>query len=146
MFKFRSMLDDRDNKGNLLPDDQRMTTFGAFLRSTSLDELPRLFNVLRGDMSIVGPRPLLVEYLPLYSCEQARRHNVRPGVTEWAQVHGRKNINWEDKFILDVWYVDNQSLLLGVRIIVLTVRKVFLREGLHADGEVTMTRFEGSGQ
>ncbi|WP_417447192.1 sugar transferase [Kangiella sp.] len=144
MMKFRSMLDAKDKQGNLLPDEQRMTKFGAFLRSTSLDELPGLFNVLKGDMSLVGPRPLLVQYLPLYSDEQTRRHNVRPGITGWAQVNGRNAISWEDKFKLDVWYVDNQSFWLDIKILLLTVKKVFVREGISADGHVTMTRFEGS--
>lgn len=144
MMKFRSMLDAQDANGNPLPDEQRMTTFGALLRSTSLDELPGLINVLKGDMSLVGPRPLLVEYLPLYNQEQAKRHNVRPGITGWAQVNGRNAISWEDKFKLDVWYVENQSLLLDVKILFLTVKKVFVREGISADGVVTMTRFEGT--
>jgi len=144
MMKFRSMLDAKDKQGNLLPDDERMTKFGAFLRSTSLDELPGLFNVLKGDMSLVGPRPLLVQYLPLYSSEQARRHNVRPGITGWAQVNGRNAISWEQKFKLDVWYVDNQSLLLDFKILLLTVKKVFVREGISADGEATMPLFKGS--
>ena len=116
MMKFRTMLDSKDKQGNLLPDNERMTKFGALLRSTSLDELPGLFNVLKGDMSLVGPRPLLVQYLPLYSSEQARRHNVRPGITGWAQVNGRNAISWEEKFKLDVWYVDNQSFLLDLKI------------------------------
>lgn len=144
MMKFRSMLDAKDKQGNLLPDEQRMTKFGAFLRSTSLDELPGLFSVLKGDMSLVGPRPLLVQYLSLYSAEQARRHNVRPGITGWAQVNGRNAISWEDKFKLDVWYVDNQSFWLDIKILLLTVKKVFVREGISADGHVTMTRFDGS--
>lgn len=144
MMKFRSMLDAKDKDGNLLPDDQRMTKFGAFLRSTSLDELPGLFNVLKGDMSLVGPRPLLVQYLPLYSAEQARRHNVRPGITGWAQVNGRNAISWEQKFKFDVWYVDNQSLLLDFKILLLTVKKVFVREGISADGHVTIEPFKGS--
>ncbi|HCP99128.1 MAG TPA: sugar transferase [Pseudoalteromonas sp.] len=144
MMKFRSMLDAKDKQGNLLPDDERMTKFGAFLRSTSLDELPGLFNVLKGDMSLVGPRPLLVQYLPLYSSEQARRHNVRPGITGWAQVNGRNAISWEQKFKLDVWYVDNQSLLLDFKILLLTVKKVFVREGISADGHVTIEPFKGS--
>jgi lipopolysaccharide/colanic/teichoic acid biosynthesis glycosyltransferase len=144
MMKFRSMLDAKDKQGNLLPDDERMTKFGAFLRSTSLDELPGLFNVLKGDMSLVGPRPLLVQYLPLYSPEQARRHNVRPGITGWAQVNGRNAISWEQKFKLDVWYVDNQSLLLDFKILLLTVKKVFVREGISADGHVTIAPFKGS--
>ena len=144
MMKFRSMLDAKDKQGNLLPDDERMTKFGAFLRSTSLDELPGLFNVLKGDMSLGGPRPLLVQYLPLYSSEQARRHNVRPGITGWAQVNGRNAISWEQKFKLDVWYVDNQSLLLDFKILLLTVKKVFVREGISADGHVTIEPFKGS--
>lgn len=144
MMKFRSMLDAKDKNGNLLPDNQRMTKFGAFLRSTSLDELPGLFNVLKGDMSLVGPRPLLVQYLPLYSNEQARRHNVRPGITGWAQVNGRNAISWEQKFTLDVWYVDNQSFWLDIKILLLTVKKVFVREGISADGHVTIEPFKGS--
>jgi lipopolysaccharide/colanic/teichoic acid biosynthesis glycosyltransferase len=144
MMKFRSMLDGKDKHGNLLPDDERMTKFGTFLRSTSLDELPGLFNVLKGDMSLVGPRPLLVQYLPLYSSEQARRHNVRPGITGWAQVNGRNAISWEQKFKLDVWYVDNQSFLLDIKILLLTVKKVFVREGISADGHVTIEPFKGS--
>lgn len=144
MMKFRSMLDGKDKQGNLLPDDERMTKFGAFLRSTSLDELPGLFNVLKGDMSLVGPRPLLVQYLPLYNKEQARRHNVRPGITGWAQVNGRNAISWEQKFKLDVWYVDNQSFLLDIKILLLTVKKVFVREGISADGHVTIEPFKGS--
>ncbi len=144
MMKFRSMLDGKDKQGNLLPDDERMTPFGAFLRSTSLDELPGLFNVLKGDMSLVGPRPLLVEYLPLYSPEQSRRHNVRPGITGWAQVNGRNAISWEQKFEFDVWYVENQSFWLDLKILLLTVKKVFVREGISADGEVTMHAFKGN--
>lgn len=144
MMKFRTMLDGKDKHGNLLPDNERMTKFGAFLRSTSLDELPGLFNVLKGDMSLVGPRPLLVQYLPLYSSDQARRHNVRPGITGWAQVNGRNAISWEQKFKLDVWYVNNQSFLLDMKILFLTVKKVFVREGISADGEATMPLFEGS--
>ena len=144
MMKFRTMLDNKDKQGNLLPDDERMTKFGSLLRSTSLDELPGLFNVLKGDMSLVGPRPLLVQYLPLYSTEQARRHNVRPGITGWAQVNGRNAISWEQKFILDVWYVDNQSFFLDIKILFLTVKKVFVREGISADGHVTIEPFKGS--
>ena len=144
MMKFRTMLDAKDKQGNLLPDDERMTPFGAFLRSTSLDELPGLFNVLKGDMSLVGPRPLLVQYLPLYSNEQARRHNVRPGITGWAQVNGRNAISWDEKFKLDVWYVDNQSFWLDIKILLLTVKKVFVREGISADGHVTIEPFKGS--
>jgi len=144
MIKFRTMLDAKDKQGNLLPDDERMTKFGAFLRSTSLDELPGLFNVLKGDMSLVGPRPLLVQYLPLYSPEQARRHSVRPGITGWAQVNGRNAISWDDKFSFDVWYVDNQSFWLDFKILLLTVKKVFVREGISADGHVTIEPFKGS--
>lgn len=123
MMKFRSMLDAKDKHGNLLPDNERMTKFGAFLRSTSLDELPGLFNVIKGDMSLVGPRPLLVQYLPLYNSEQAKRHNVRPGITGWAQVNGRNAIGWDEKFKFDVWYVENQSFLLDMKILLLTVKK-----------------------
>jgi len=144
MIKFRTMLDAVDAQGNVLPDEVRLTPFGRFLRSTSLDELPELWNVLKGDMSLVGPRPLLMEYLPLYSPEQARRHEVRPGVTGWAQVNGRNAISWEDKFKLDVWYVDNQSLWLDLRIIFLTIRKVVVRDGISAEGEATMSKFTGS--
>jgi lipopolysaccharide/colanic/teichoic acid biosynthesis glycosyltransferase len=144
MVKFRTMLDTKDKQGELLSDNARMTKFGEFLRSTSLDELPGLFNVLKGDMSLVGPRPLLVQYLPLYNAEQARRHNVRPGITGWAQVNGRNAISWEQKFKLDVWYVDNQSFLLDIKILLLTVKKVFVREGISADGHVTIEPFKGS--
>lgn len=144
MMKFRTMLDGYDKHGNLLPDNQRMTEFGTFLRSTSLDELPGLFNVLKGDMSLVGPRPLLAQYLPLYNTEQARRHNVRPGITGWAQVNGRNAISWEQKFRLDVWYVDNQSFWLDIKILLLTIKKVFVREGINADGHVTIEPFKGS--
>ncbi len=143
MIKFRSMTDERDARGVLLPDAQRLTPFGRFLRSSSLDELPELWNVFRGEMSLVGPRPLLMEYLPLYSPEQARRHEVRPGITGWAQVKGRNAISWADKFALDVWYVDHRSLWLDVRILWLTVRKVLVRDGISAAGEATMPRFEG---
>ena len=144
IYKFRTMLLTTDDNNKLLPDDKRMTALGGFLRKYSLDELPQLFNVLKGDLSLVGPRPLLMEYLPLYSPEQARRHLVRPGVTGWAQVNGRNAISWEDKFKLDVWYVDNQSFLLDVKILLLTVKKVFLSEGISAEGEVTMSRFTGN--
>ena len=144
MMKFRTMLDGKDKYGNLLSDNERMTKFGAFLRSTSLDELPGLFNVLKGDMSLVGPRPLLVQYLLLYSAEQARRHNVRPGITGWAQINGRNAISWDQKFKLDVWYVDNHSFLLDLKILLLTVKKVFVREGISADGHVTIKPFKGS--
>ena len=144
MMKFRSMLDAKDKHGNLLPDNERMTKFGAFLRSTSLDELPGLFNVIKGDMSLVGPRPLLVQYLPLYNSEQAKRHNVRPGITGWAKVNGRNAIGWDEKFKLDVWYVENKSFLLDIKILLLTVKKVFVREGISADGHVTIEPFKGS--
>ena len=146
MMKFRTMLDAVDANGQVLPDDVRLTRFGQFLRSTSLDELPGLWNVLKGDMSLVGPRPLLMEYLPLYSPEQAERHNVRPGVTGWAQVNGRNAISWDEKFKLDLWYVENQSFLLDIKIILLTVKKVLIRDGISADGQVTMSKFEGSGK
>lgn len=144
MIKFRTMLDAVDAQGNVLPDEVRLTPFGRFLRSTSLDELPELWNVLKGDMSLVGPRPLLMEYLPLYSTEQARRHEARPGVTGWAQVNGRNAISWDDKFKLDVWYVDNQSLWLDIKIIFLTIKKVLVRDGISAEGEATMSKFTGS--
>lgn len=144
MVKFRTMTDEHDASGALLSDAQRLTPFGRFLRASSLDELPELWNVLRGEMSLVGPRPLLMEYLPLYSAEQARRHEVRPGITGWAQVNGRNAISWEDKFQLDVWYVDNRSLWLDIKILWLTVRKVLVRDGISAAGEATMPRFTGS--
>ena len=144
MIKFRSMRDAIDENGNALPDSERLTPFGEKLRNSSLDELPGLWNVLKGDMSLVGPRPLLVEYLPLYSDEQAKRHNVRPGVTGWAQVNGRNAISWEDKFKYDVWYVENQSFWLDLKILVLTVKKVFIKEGISADDHVTMPLFTGS--
>lgn len=143
MVKFRSMTDARGADGALLPDAVRLTPFGHFLRATSLDELPELWNVLKGDMSLVGPRPLLMEYLPLYSAEQARRHDVRPGVTGWAQVNGRNTLSWDDKFALDVWYVDNRSLWLDIKILWLTVKKVIVREGISAQGEATMSKFQG---
>jgi len=144
MVKFRTMTDAREASGDLLPDAQRLTSFGRFLRATSLDELPELWNVLKGDMSLVGPRPLLMQYMPLYSPEQARRHEVRPGVTGWAQVNGRNAISWEDKFKLDVWYVDNQSLWLDIKILWLTVKKVLVRDGISGAGEATMSAFTGS--
>ncbi len=143
IYKFRTMLLTTDKNNELLPDEKRMTALGSFLRKYSLDELPQLFNVLKGDLSLVGPRPLLMEYLPLYSPEQFRRHEIRPGVTGWAQVNGRNAISWEDKFRLDVWYVDNQSFLLDVKILLLTVKKVFFSEGISAKGEATMSRFTG---
>ena len=144
MTKFRSMRDAVDSDGNALPDSERLTPFGEKLRSSSLDELPGLWNVLKGDMSLLGPRPLLVEYLPLYSREQAKRHNVRPGITGWAQANGRNAISWEQKFKLDVWYVENQSFWLDIKILLLTVKKVFFKEGISADGEVTMSKFRGT--
>ena len=144
MVKFRTMTNERDEQGNLLPDEKRLTQLGKFLRSTSLDELPELWNVLKGDMSLVGPRPLLMEYLDLYTDEQARRHEARPGITGWAQVNGRNAISWEQKFNLDVWYVDNQSMWLDIKIIFMTAKKVLVREGISASGEATMPVFEGS--
>jgi lipopolysaccharide/colanic/teichoic acid biosynthesis glycosyltransferase len=144
MTKFRSMRDAVDENGNALPDSERLTPFGEKLRSSSLDELPGLWNVLKGDMSLVGPRPLLVEYLPLYSSVQAKRHNVRPGITGWAQINGRNAIYWEDKFKLDVWYVENESFWLDIKILLLTVKKVFIKDGISADGEVTMSKFRGT--
>ncbi|WP_308425292.1 MULTISPECIES: sugar transferase [Deinococcus] len=144
MYKFRSMSDQRGSDGQLLPDAQRLTRFGRFLRSTSLDELPGLLNVLRGDMSLVGPRPLLMEYLPLYSARQGRRHDVKPGLTGWAQVNGRNAISWEQKFELDVWYVEHRTLKLDLQIIAMTLQKVLKRDGISAQGEATMSRFQGS--
>lgn len=143
MIKFRTMNDARDSNGQLLPDSERLTLLGSFLRSSSLDELPELLNVLKGEMSLVGPRPLLMEYLPLYSQEQARRHEVRPGVTGWAQINGRNAISWEEKFVLDVWYVNNRSLWLDIKILFLTVKKVLVRDGINAEGEATMPKFTG---
>lgn len=143
MVKFRTMTSDRGPDGQMLPDALRLTPFGRILRATSLDELPELWNVLKGDMSLVGPRPLLMEYMPLYTPEQARRHEVRPGITGWAQVNGRNTISWEDKFAFDVWYVDNCSLWLDLRILWLTVRKVLVRDGISAEGEATMRKFRG---
>ena len=143
MVKFRSMTDARGPDGALLPDAERLTPFGRFLRASSLDELPGLWNVLKGDMSLVGPRPLLVEYLPLYSPTQARRHEVRPGITGWAQVNGRNALSWDEKFALDVWYVEHQSLWLDIKILFLTVRKVLVRDGISAAGDATMPRFTG---
>lgn len=144
MLKFRTMTDARGPDGALLPDAERLTPFGRWLRATSLDELPELWNVLKGDMSLVGPRPLLMEYLPLYTPEQARRHEVRPGITGWAQVNGRNTLSWEEKFRLDVWYVDNHCLWLDIKILWLTVRKVLAREGIDAAGGATMEKFTGS--
>lgn len=145
MVKFRTMTDERGADGALLPDVQRLTPFGRFVRASSLDELPELWNLIKGDMSLVGPRPLLMEYLSLYTPEQARRHEVRPGITGWAQVNGRNAISWEKKFALDVWYVDHRSLWLDLRILWMTARKVLVRDGISAAGEATMTRFTGSG-
>lgn len=144
MVKFRTMTDARDVDGQLLPDDHRLPAFGRLLRATSLDELPELWNVLKGDMSLVGPRPLLMEYLPLYTPEQARRHEVRPGVTGWAQINGRNALNWDEKFSLDVWYVDNRNFWLDVKILFLTVKKVLVRDGISAAGEATMSKFTGT--
>ncbi len=144
MIKFRTMTDERNSEGVLLPDKERLYPFGRFLRSTSLDELPELFNVIKGDMSLVGPRPLLMEYMPLYSKRQYRRHEVRPGITGWAQINGRNALSWEEKFDLDVWYVDNQSLWLDIKIIFMTVVTVFKRDGISHEGEATMPRFTGT--
>ena len=144
MYKFRTMTNKKDEQGNLFSDEQRLTRLGRFLRSSSLDELPELFNVIKGDMSLVGPRPLLMQYLDRYTSEQARRHEVKPGITGWAQVNGRNAITWEEKFALDVWYVDNRSLLLDIKILAMTVVKVFRREGISAAGEATMTEFMGN--
>ena len=144
MIKFRTMKDATDKKGNALPDSQRLTEFGKKLRASSLDELPELWNVLKGDMSLVGPRPLLMEYLPLYNAEQAKRHNVRPGVTGYAQVNGRNSLSWEDKFKLDTWYVEHQSLWLDMKILLKTVKKVIIKDGISAEGEATMTKFTGT--
>ena len=144
VYKFRTMTVERDERGELLPDEERLTSFGKLLRKLSLDELPQLLNVLKGDMSFVGPRPLLVEYLPLYNERQSKRHNVRPGITGWAQVNGRNAISWEQKFEFDVWYVENKSLLLDFKIMMLTVKKVFVSEGISQDGQATMQKFTGS--
>ncbi len=144
MIKFRTMKDATDKAGNALPDSQRLTEFGKKLRASSLDELPELWNVLKGDMSLVGPRPLLMEYLPLYNAEQAKRHNVRPGVTGYAQVNGRNSLSWEDKFKLDTWYVEHQSFWLDMKILLKTVKKVIVKDGISAEGEATMTKFTGT--
>jgi len=146
MYKFRTMTNSRDSAGNLLPDNERLTPLGRFLRATSLDEFPELINVLKGDMSLVGPRPLLMEYLPRYSPEQNRRHEVKPGMTGWAQVNGRNAINWDEKFMLDVWYVDNWSLWLDIRILAITMLNVVLRKGINQDGHATAEAFIGSKQ
>ena len=144
VIKFKSMTDERDEDGQLLPDAERLTAVGRFIRSTSLDELPQLLNVLKGDMALIGPRPLLPEYLPLYSKEQARRHKVRPGITGWAQVHGRNAISWTEKFKLDVWYVDHVSLLVDLEVVFLTIKKVLKREGISQEGQATMEMFNGN--
>lgn len=143
VIKYKTMTDERDAQGNLLPDVDRLTKVGRFVRSTSIDELPQLINVLKGDMALIGPRPLLPQYLPLYSKEQARRHEVRPGITGWAQVNGRNAISWTKKFELDVWYVDHCSFLLDLKIIFLTIKKVFIREGISQEGQATMEAFNG---
>ena len=143
LVKFRTMKDAVEANGYSLPDAERLTRYGKFLRSTSLDELPGLWNVVKGDMSLVGPRPLLMEYLPLYSSEQARRHDVRPGITGWAQVNGRNALSWEEKFVADLWYVDNQSMALDFKILIMTIVKVLTKDGVSADGEATMSRFTG---
>jgi lipopolysaccharide/colanic/teichoic acid biosynthesis glycosyltransferase len=142
--KFRTMVKKTNDNESFVSDEKRLTDLGKFLRSTSIDEIPELWNVIKGDMSLVGPRPLLMEYLPLYNKEQGRRHEVRPGITGWAQINGRNSISWEEKFKLDVWYVDNQSFWLDLKILFQTVKKVFLREGISAEGEVTMPRFTGT--
>jgi undecaprenyl phosphate N,N'-diacetylbacillosamine 1-phosphate transferase len=145
IIKFKTMNDQKDASGTLLPDEKRLTAIGSFVRKTSLDEIPQLINVIKGDMSLIGPRPLLIEYLPLYNTTQQRRHEVRPGITGWAQVNGRNAISWEEKFKYDVWYVDNISFRLDIRILFLTIVKVFKREGIAQEGNVTMTKFTGSG-
>ena len=144
IIKFKTMNDERDNDGNLLPDEQRLTRVGRFVRSTSIDELPQLINVLKGDMAIIGPRPLLVEYLPLYSTEQARRHEVRPGITGWAQCHGRNSLSWSEKFKLDVWYVDHCTFITDVKVILSTIKKVISRDGISHAGQATMESFKGN--
>lgn len=143
VIKFKSMTDEKDATGNLLPNEKRITKVGAFIRKTSIDELPQLFNVLKGDMALIGPRPLLPEYLPLYSKEQVRRHEVRPGITGWAQCHGRNAISWTEKFKLDVWYVDHCSFLLDLKIIFITIKKVLVREGISQQGQATTEKFNG---
>ena len=144
VIKFKTMTDERDADGNLLPDAERLTPVGRFVRSTSIDELPQLINVLKGDMALIGPRPLLVQYLPLYSKEQARRHEVRPGITGWAQCHGRNSISWTEKFKLDVWYVDHCSLITDIKVIFITIKKVLLRDGITQEGQATMELFNGN--
>ena len=144
VIKFKTMTDERDADGNLLPDAERLTPVGRFVRSTSIDELPQLINVLKGDMALIGPRPLLVQYLPLYSKEQARRHEVRPGITGWAQCHGRNSISWTEKFKLDVWYVDHCSLITDIKVIFITIKKVLVRDGISQEGNATMEPFNGN--
>lgn len=142
--KFKTMTDDRDEEGNLLPDEVRLTKVGSFVRSTSIDELPQLINVLKGDMALIGPRPLLVQYLPLYNKEQMRRHDVRPGISGWAQCHGRNKISWTEKFKLDVWYVDHLSLMTDLKVIFITIKKVLFREDINSDNDATMEDFDGT--
>lgn len=144
VIKFKTMTDEKDENGNLLPDEKRLTNVGKFVRSTSIDELPQLINVLKGDMALIGPRPLLVQYLPLYNEFQARRHEVRPGITGWAQCHGRNAISWQKKFELDVWYVDNLSFIVDLKVLFLTIKKVFKREGISQEGNATMEPFNGN--
>ena len=144
VIKFKTMTDERDAEGNLLPDEVRLTKVGKFVRSTSIDELPQLINVVKGDMALIGPRPLRVEYLPLYSAEQARRHEVRPGISGWAQCHGRNAISWTEKFKLDVWYVDHVSLIIDIKVIFITVKKVLFRDDISAEGSATMPFFDGN--
>ena len=144
MIKFRTMREQNDPEGNPLPDHERLTDFGRWLRSTSADELPELWNVLKGEMSLIGPRPLLMEYLPLYSTEQFRRHEIRPGITGWAQVNGRNALSWEEKLKLDVWYIDNRSFILDLKILLLTIKNVFARHGIQSDGEATVSKFKGN--
>lgn len=144
VIKFKTMTDEKDVEGNLLPDADRLTKVGSFVRSTSIDELPQLINVLKGDMSLIGPRPLLVQYLPLYSKEQARRHEVRPGISGWAQCHGRNTISWTEKFKLDVWYVDHCSLMTDLKVIFITIKKVLFREDINSDNDATMENFDGA--
>lgn len=142
--KFKTMTDEYDANGNLLPDEARITRVGKFVRSTSIDELPQFWNVLVGDMALIGPRPLLVQYLPLYSKEQARRHEVRPGISGWAQCHGRNSLSWNDKFVLDVWYVDHCTLITDIRVVFITIKKVLMRDGISQEGNATMEPFNGS--
>lgn len=144
IIKFKTMTDERDAEGNLLPDEERLTRVGKFVRSTSIDELPQLINVLKGDMALIGPRPLLKRYLPLYSPEQARRHEVRPGITGWAQCHGRNTVSWQDKFKLDVWYVDHCTLLTDLKILFISIRKVLVHDGISQEGQATMKEFTGN--